>query len=39
MCNSQNVRRLAPHDVGSVQVDTRYEVGHDAGDTKVCFIS
>jgi hypothetical protein len=26
--------RLAHHDVGC-QVDTRYEVGHDASDTKV----
>ena len=35
MCNSQYVRRLAHHDVVGVQLDTRYEVGHDESDTKV----
>jgi len=39
MCNYQYARRLAHHDAGGVQLDTRYEMGHDAGDTKVCFIS
>jgi hypothetical protein len=33
MCNSECVIWLA-HDVGG-QVDTRYEVGHDASDAKV----
>jgi len=35
MCNSQCVRRLAHHDVGGVQLDTRYEVVRDSSDTKV----
>jgi len=34
MCNSQYVMRPVHHD-GGVQLDRRYEVGHDASATKV----
>ena len=39
MCNSQYVNRLAHHDVGGVQLDTRYEVGDDASDNFIHFVS
>jgi len=35
MCNSQYVTRLAQQDIGSVNLDTRYEVGDDTSDTRL----
>ena len=35
MCNSQYIIRLAHHGVDSVQLETRYDMGHHASDTKV----